>query len=82
MSAPRGELERMIYAAAYAARLEERIAMRYPEAWREADRATGTPPGDGGRLAEWEQWCADLAISWAWTAVEMHRAAQKRRDAE
>lgn len=23
-----------------------------------------------------------IAISWAWTAVEMHRAAQKRRDAE
>lgn len=72
----------MIYAAAYAQRLNERIGLGYPQAWREVDRETGTPPGDGDRLAEWEQWCADLAISWAWTAVEMHRDAQERRDAE
>ena len=74
---PRGDIERVIYATAYAIAWHARVSAGYPQAWREADRLRDIPAGDAERLAEWELWCAQLAVDSATAAVEMHRAARK-----
>lgn len=72
-----GDLEREIYAAAYVLRLATLLDLGYPHAWRVEDQEKGTVPGE--RIAEWERWCADLAVECGLGAVASHRKALRRR---
>jgi hypothetical protein len=74
----RSDIERTIYATTYALRLDARLALGYPQAWREADIEAGRPSGDPDRLEEWEKWCVDLAIGAGMSAIELHREAKRR----